>query len=120
MIRLQLNRGKRDNYAFYCPISKLHLTLSSHMDVAPCVTPYILRGLKTKVLIDVDNVIDLSTGSLKVKEEYKALQEKEVNTPQEEEKIEDSIEIEEEIKVEDTPTESKPKKTKPTSKKNAE
>lgn len=65
MIRLRLNPKKVGNYAFFCPVSRLHLTLSNPVGLADRVTQYILRGVKTKSLIDIDNVIDLNTGTVK-------------------------------------------------------
>lgn len=61
-IKLMLNTRKPGNYAFFCPKSKLHLTLSNPIGFVDGVTPSILVGVKTKTLIDVDGVIDLGTG----------------------------------------------------------
>lgn len=69
MVRIALNIAKPNNYAFFCPISRLHLTRSNPAGTISEVTPYILRGLKSKVLIDVDNVIDLETGNEKAAEQ---------------------------------------------------
>ena len=69
MIKLMLNLRKPYNYAFFCPVSRLHLTISSPVGFANEVTSAILRGLKSNVLIDVDGVIDKNTGRLIASEE---------------------------------------------------
>ena len=56
MIKLQLNIRKPNNYAFFCPTSRLHLTYSDPVGVVDRVTPAILIGLKSGKLIDVDGV----------------------------------------------------------------
>lgn len=66
MFKFQLNLRKPNNYAFFCPVSKMHLTVSNPLGFAEGVTPAILRGLHTKVLLDVDGVVDMTTGKLKV------------------------------------------------------
>lgn len=63
-VELRLNPRKPGNYAFFCPVTKLHLTLTSPVGMTDRVSPYILRGVKSKTLIDVNNVIDLETGKL--------------------------------------------------------
>lgn len=65
MIKLMLNLKKHNNYGFFCPVSKIHLTVSNPIGNADRITSYILRGIKSQSLIDVDNVIDLATGELK-------------------------------------------------------
>ena len=65
MIKLALNKHKLYNYAFFCPISKLHLTISNPVGFVNEVTPAIMRGLKFNSLIDVDGVIDIETGTVK-------------------------------------------------------
>ena len=65
-VELRLNPRKPGNYAFFCPVTNLHLTLTSPVGMTNRVSPYILRGLKSKTLIDVNNVIDLKTGKLNV------------------------------------------------------
>jgi hypothetical protein len=72
MIKLMLNRKKANNYAFFCPVSRLHLTVSNPVGTADRVTSYILRGIRTKSIIDIDDVIDLSTGQLKQQNEIPA------------------------------------------------
>ena len=63
-IELRLNPRKLGNYAFFCPVTKLHLTLTSPVGTTDRVSVYILRALKSKTLIDVNNVINLETGML--------------------------------------------------------
>lgn len=63
-IELKLNLRKTDNYAFFCPVTKIHLTLTNPVGIADRVSPYIIRALKSKTLIDVNNVINLETGEL--------------------------------------------------------
>lgn len=64
-IELRLNPRKASNYAFFCPVTKLHLTLANPVGITDRVSPYILRAVKSKTLIDINNVIDLATGTLK-------------------------------------------------------
>lgn len=63
-IELRLNPRKVGNYAFFCPVTKLHLTLTNPVGTTDRVSAYILRALKSKTLIDVNNVVDLETGQL--------------------------------------------------------
>lgn len=65
MFKIALNPRKPYNYAFFCPVSKLHLTVSNPVGFAHEVTPAIFKGLKGGTLVDVDGVIDLSTGKAK-------------------------------------------------------
>ena len=65
MIKLMLNNHKFNNYAFFCPVSRLHLTVSNPVGYVNEVTTAILRGLKSQNIIDVDNVIDIETGTIK-------------------------------------------------------
>lgn len=84
MIKFMLNRQKFNNYAFFCPVSRLHLTVSSPVGYASEVTSAILKGLKSKAILDVDGVVDLETGTVK------AAQAK-VQTPEPEKKVEAPI-----------------------------
>ena len=68
MIKLLLNLHKFNNYAFFCPVSRLHLTVSSPVGFANEVTPAILKALKAKTILDVDGVIDIEAGTVKVKQ----------------------------------------------------
>lgn len=65
MVKLLLNPKKQGNYAFFCPVSRLHLTAGSPSGTADGVTPAILRAIKSGTLIDVDGVVDLTTGTVK-------------------------------------------------------
>lgn len=57
-MKLQLNFNKPGNYAFFCPVSKVHLTRSNPVAIVNEVTPYIKRGLKSKSIIEVaDNTV---------------------------------------------------------------
>lgn len=71
MIRLMLNARKPYNYAFFDPKSRVHLTVTNPTGYANEVTPAIIRGLASSVIIDVDNVIDLKKGCLKSNSENK-------------------------------------------------
>lgn len=68
-IELTLNVMKTGNYAFFCPVSRLHLTLSNPVGYIPAngVTSYILRGLKSKSILDRKGAINLETGELNTK-----------------------------------------------------
>ena len=66
-IELRLNRSKTGNYAFFCPVTKLHLTLANPVGFTDRVSNYILRGIKSNTIIDVNKVVDLETGKLNVK-----------------------------------------------------
>ena len=65
MLKLRLNVLKQDNYAFFCPVSRVHLTLSSPVGFSNGVTPAILTALRAGTIIDVDNMVDLETGTIK-------------------------------------------------------
>lgn len=65
-IELRLNQRKPGNYAFFCPVTKLHLTLTNPVGIADRVSPYILRALKSNTLVDVNGVIDLESGKTNV------------------------------------------------------
>lgn len=58
MARFQLNPKKANNYAFFCPVSRLHLTVSNPVGSASEVTPAILRGVRSGSLIDIDNAVN--------------------------------------------------------------
>lgn len=53
-MKLQLNLNKPQNYAFFCPITRVHLTRSSPVGYANEVTSYIRRGLKSKCILQID------------------------------------------------------------------
>ena len=67
MVKFMLNLHKFNNYAFFCPVSRLHLTVSSPVGYTNEVTTAILRALKTETILDVDGVVDIETGAVKVK-----------------------------------------------------
>ena len=101
MLKLRLNVLKQDNYAFFCPVSRIHLTLSSPVGFSNGVTPAILTALRAGTVIDVDNMVDLETGTIKeeepvnpVEEVIDEKQEEESNTEPEDV---DTIENEEEV-----------------------
>lgn len=64
MFKLMLNLRKPNNYAFFCPVSKVHLTVSNPVGYANEVTPAILTAIKVKTVLDVDGVINLEAGTL--------------------------------------------------------
>ncbi len=113
-MKLQLNFNKPGNYAFFCPVSKVHLTRSNPVGFVNEVTPYISRGLKSKSIIDVsDNTV---TGQKTAKpeeikpEETKPVQTEEVKTTEampstEEEPVAAPVE---EVKEETATVESEP------------
>jgi hypothetical protein len=74
-IKIALNLRKPGNYAFFCPVSRLHLTRSNPVGFADGVTSAILMGLISKSLLDVDGVVDLKTGKIKEKVEAPVKQE---------------------------------------------
>lgn len=84
MIKLMLNRKKFNNYAFFCPVSRVHLTMSNPVGFANEVTPAILRALKSDKLIDVDNVVDIETGTVRQKKEVKTEEVPTVKAPEKE------------------------------------
>lgn len=85
-IKLMLNSRKPDNYAFYCPSTNLHLTRSNPVGYVDRVASTIFIAVKSGALIDVDGVIDLETGELKIaKKDYVTPEIVEIK--QEEEKI---------------------------------
>lgn len=48
-----LNANKPNNYAFFCPKSKLHLTVSNPVGYVSEVTPAIIRAVKSKCILEV-------------------------------------------------------------------
>lgn len=53
-MKLALNPKKVNNYAFFCPVSRLHLTLARPVGFVNKTTPYIDNALKSKTLIQLD------------------------------------------------------------------
>ena len=72
MIKLMLNLHKFNNYAFFCPVSRLHLTVSSPVGFANEVTPAIFKALKAETVLDVDGVVDIETGTVKASQQTTA------------------------------------------------
>lgn len=117
-----LNLHKFNNYAFFCPVSRLHLTVSSPVGFSNEVTPAILKALKAETVLDVDGVVDIETGTVKAgtqapkqeKPVEKAPETKqEAPAKAEEPKVEEPKVEEpkaEEAKVEEASAEEKPKK----------
>lgn len=112
-----LNLHKFNNYAFFCPVSRLHLTVSSPVGFSNEVTPAILKALKAETVLDVDGVVDIETGTVKAgtqapkqeKPVEKAPETKqEAPAKAEEPKVEEPKA--EEAKVEEASAEEKPKK----------
>lgn len=107
-MKLQLNFNKPGNYAFFCPVSRVHLTRSNPVAFVNEVTPYIKRGLKSKSIIEVsDNNI---TGQKTAKPEAKPVQAEETKATEampsvEEETVAAPVE---EVKEETTQVESEP------------
>lgn len=112
-MKLQLNFNKPGNYAFFCPVSRVHLTRSNPVAFVNEVTPYIKRGLKSKSIIEVsDNNV---TGQKTAKPEAKPVQAKPVQAEEtkateampsvEEETVAAPVE---EVKEETTQVESEP------------
>lgn len=109
MYRIGLNARARENYAFFCPESRLHLTRSNPVGTIDRVTSSILRGLKAKTLIDVDGTIDLDGKKETLKVEPKV--EAKVEEPKKEVKVEEpKVEVKEEVKTEE-PKEAPAKKS---------
>lgn len=107
MIKLMLNLHKFNNYAFFCPVSRLHLTVSSPVGFSNEVTPAILKALKAETVLDVDGVVDIETGTVKAG----------TQAPKQEKPVEKAPETKqeapakaEEPKVEEPKAEEKPKK----------
>lgn len=107
-MKLQLNFNKPGNYAFFCPVSRVHLTRSNPVAFVNEVTPYIKRGLKSKSIIEVsDNNV---TGQKTAKPEAKPVQAEEAKATEampsvEEETVAAPVE---EVKEETTQVESEP------------
>lgn len=114
MIKLMLNTHKFNNYAFFCPVSRLHLTVSSPVGFASEVTPAISKALKAKTVLDVDGVVDIETGTVKEAKQATAKSAKPVQAPEQnvqEKKDAEPKKVEEPVeKTEEKPAEDKSKK----------
>lgn len=104
MIKLMLNRQKFNNYAFFCPVSKLHVTVSNPVGYVNEVTPAILRAIKLSTLIDVDGVIDIETGTVKDAQS--------VNTPVQKTSENNNTDVEQLEEVAEVPTPNEAPKAK--------
>ena len=80
-MKLVLNMRKPYNYAFFDPRSRIHLTVSNPIGFANEVTPAILRGLRSQVIIDVDGVVDIKTGMIAEKKESGKSKSAKADTP---------------------------------------
>ena len=85
-----LNTRKFNNYAFFCPVSRLHLTVSSPVGFTNEVTPAILKALKAETVLDVDGVVDIETGTVKAGNQEAPKQAAKPVTPAPEPKAEES------------------------------
>lgn len=112
-MKLQLNFNKPGNYAFFCPVSRVHLTRSNPVAFVNEVTPYIKRGLKSKSIIEVsdDSVTGQKTAKpVQTQEEVKAteampsIEEETVAAPVEEVK-EETATVESEPAQQEAPAE---------------
>lgn len=122
MIKLMLNSRKFNNYAFFCPVSRLHLTVSNPVGYVNEVTTAILRALRNKTILDVDGVVDIETGTVKAAKQTapapkveKPVQEKTPEPKSPEPKSEDNGKAEQvddtvEETTDEAPVEDKPKK----------
>ena len=100
MLRFELNLHKPDNYAFFCPVSKMHLTLSNPIGYADRVTPAIENAMDANCIFQANE-----PGAVKTEESVK---EQEENT---EENAEAAVnEIFSETVENETIEEEKPKK----------
>lgn len=72
MARFQLNVRKAGNYAFFCPQSRLHLTVSNPVGSANEVTSAIIRGVKSGSIIDIDGVLNKTVSNQKKTESIPA------------------------------------------------
>ena len=91
-MKLQLNFNKPNNYAFFCPVSRLHLTRTNPIGYANEVTPSIKRALKVGNILDIteekaESKTEASSNDQTLKEE-KVTQEVETREPAEEAKVE--------------------------------
>lgn len=112
-MKLQLNFNKPGNYAFFCPVSRVHLTRSNPVAFVNEVTPYIKRGLKSKSIIEVsdDSVTGQKTAKpvqtqekVKATEAMPSIEEETVAAPVEEVK-EETAQVESEPAQQEAPAE---------------
>ena len=117
MIKLALNLHKFNNYAFFCPVSRLHVTVSNPIGYVNEVTTAILKALKSQTLLDVDGVIDIETGTVKGAAKTEALKkepEKVIKEDAKSEKAEDDNDSKQKTETVDNPavetSDEKPKR----------
>ena len=111
--RIALNNAIKENYAFFCPQSNLHLGLMDPVGFTDRVTPSIVRGLKGKTLLDLDNMIDVKGECFIEAGKVDKAEAEDTSAEAEYTKVEKVVEIE----AEDTKVEAKEEK--PASKKKA-
>lgn len=107
MIKLALNLHKFNNYAFFCPVSRLHVTVSNPIGYVNEVTTAILKALKSQTLLDVDGVIDIETGTVKGAAKTEALKkepEKVVKEDAKSEKVENNSDSKQKTETVDNQT----------------
>ena len=108
IMKLQLNFNKPGNYAFFCPISKVHLTRSNPVAFVNEVTPYINRGIKSKSILVIDeegqNISKTAPSEAPVSKEESVAETEQVTEPIPEETVAE-ISVPEETKVEEQPQE---------------
>ena len=110
MIKLMLNSRKFNNYAFFCPVSRLHLTVSNPVGYVNEVTTTILKALKNKTILDVDGVVDIEAGTVKATKQTTSAPE--VKNPElKNENNNDTKQDNTVEKIEEKTAEDKPKKS---------
>ena len=107
-MKLQLNFNKPDNYAFFCPVSKVHLTRSNPVAFVNGVTPYIERGLKSKAILEIAEDITGQKAATKSEPKKEKPVEIQESIPSVEEKVVDTVEETKEETVATEPVESEP------------
>ena len=114
MIKLALNLHKFNNYAFFCPVSRLHVTVSNPIGYVNEVTTAILKALKSQTLLDVDGVIDIETGTVKGAAKTEAPKKEPEKEDAKSEKAENDSDSKQKTETVDNPTietsEEKPKR----------
>ena len=113
-MRIALNRLKPNNYAFFDPVSRTHLTLSDPIATVNEVTKPIERALKTKTILQLDGE-EVKGSNEKANKEQPSKPQEEPKT--EEKPVEGSKEVKEESEVKET---AAPKKRGGRAKKTAE
>lgn len=113
MRKYLLNLKKVNNYAFFCPQSRMHLTISNPVGYADRVTPAIERGLKSHVIIDIT---DEEEANIQPKKEVKETKQTETVEPKTEVKTETvpTVEVRAEEVVEEPKEEVKTEEVKET------